>query len=259
MKTSVTRIWIIAVNTVREAIRNKLLYTLLFFSVAIIGTAVLIASLSYVEGERIIQDIGLAAIRLFSVGIAIFVGIGLIHGEVDRRTIYTILSKPVSRAEFLLGKFLGLLLTVWLQVILMTVAFVIVTSATGSRIDSGHAAALFLTAMELMVIVALATLFSAFTTPLLAALFTLGVYTLGHLSRDMLALARQAEVEGVKVAATWLYRLLPDLESFNLTIQAVHGLTISPAEIWLPMLYAVGYAIALLFVASFIFQRRDLK
>ena len=132
---SVGRIWPIAMNTLREAIRHRLLYTLLFFAVTMIGFSVLIASLSYVEGERIIQDIGLASIRLFSVGIAIFVGIGLIHGEVDRRTIYTILSKPVTRSEFLLGKFIGLLLTVWLQLCLMALAFAAVSLLAGAPLD----------------------------------------------------------------------------------------------------------------------------
>ena len=101
------RIWTIASNTVREAIRSKILYTLLMFAVVMIGTSAIVSSLSYVEPERIMQDVALAAIRLFSVGIAIFLGVGLIHGEIERRTIYTILSKPVSRSEFLLGKYLA--------------------------------------------------------------------------------------------------------------------------------------------------------
>ena len=257
--TSFLRIGTIAANTIREAIRNRLLYTLLFFAVTVIGAAVLIASLSYVEGQRIIQDLGFAAIRLFSVGIAIFVGIGLIHGEVERRTIYTILSKPLSRGEFLVGKFLGLLGTVWLQLLLMTGAFVLVSLATGAPLDSGHAVALLLTAMELMIVVAVATLFSAFTTPMLAALFSLGIYALGHLSRDLLALGMQADLEGVTTAATWIYRVLPDLESFNRTIEAVHGLPIAPAEVGWPILYALGYTTTLLFAAVAIFRRRDFK
>jgi ABC-type transport system involved in multi-copper enzyme maturation permease subunit len=253
------RVWVIATNTVREAIRNKLLYTLLFFAVLVIAVAVLIASLSYVEGERIIQDVGLAAIRLFSLGIAVFVGIGLIHGEVERRTIYTILSKPVSRSDFLLGKWLGLVLTVWMQLAYMGVAFAAVSLATGAPLGPGHAAALAMVGMELVVVVAIATLFSAFTTPMLAALFTLGIWSAGHLSRDLYALGQQAENPTFTVVATWLYRVLPDLEGFNLSIQAVHGLPISASEIVLPILYGIGYATVLLVLASAIFQRRDMK
>ncbi len=256
---SVGRIWPIAMNTLREAIRHRLLYTLLFFAVTMIGFSVLIASLSYVEGERIIQDIGLASIRLFSVGIAIFVGIGLIHGEVDRRTIYTILSKPVTRSEFLLGKFIGLLLTVWLQLCLMALAFAAVSLLAGAPLDLGYAAALFLVGIELMVVVAVATLFSSFSTPMLSAFFTLGIYALGHLSRNLYFLGQESEVENVRRAATLIYRLLPDLETFNLSIQAVHALPIPAAEVGWAVLYGLAYTTALLALAAYIFNRRDLE
>ena len=120
-------IWAIAINTVRESVRSKLLYGLLFFAVLLIGSGAVVASLSYVEGDRILQDVGMGSVRLFGVAIAILVGINLIHREVDRRTVYTILSKPLSRGEFLLGKFLGLTLTIWLQMAIMGVAFVLRT------------------------------------------------------------------------------------------------------------------------------------
>jgi ABC-type transport system involved in multi-copper enzyme maturation permease subunit len=253
------RVWAIAHNTIREAVRNKLLYTLLFFAMAVIGCAVLVASLSYVEGGRIIQDVGLAAIRIFSLGISIFVGIGLIHNEVERRTIYTILSKPLSRAEFLVGKYFGLLLTVWMQVAIMGVAFVVVSLASGSPLGSGHFWALFLLSMELAVIVGVATLFSSFTTPLLASLFTVGIWAVGHLTRDLLALGRQADAANVQRVAEVLYRVLPDLEMFNVTIEAVHGLPIAGADIVLPMLYAFGYATVLIGMAIAVFKKRDMK
>lgn len=255
----IQHVWPIATNTVREAIRNKLLYTLVFFAVIVIAIAVLIASLSYVEGQRIIQDVGLAAIRLFSVGIAVFVGIGLIHGEVERRTIYTILSKPISRSEFLIGKFLGLVLTVWLQLVFMAIAFVIVSLATGAPLGAGHAQALLVFAAELVVVVAIATLFSSFTTPMLASLFTLGIYMAGHLSRDLHSLGQQASDPGLTTVATWLYRVLPDLEGFDLSIQAVHGLPITSDDVLLPILYGIGYSTVLLIIASSIFRRRDMK
>lgn len=255
----VTRIAAIATNTVREAIRNKLLYTLLFFAVAVIGCAVLVGSLSYVEGERIIQDVGLASIRLFSLGIAVFVGIGLIHGEVERRTIQTILSKPVSRAEFLLGKYFGLLATVWMQVAIMGLAFVAVSLAAGAPLGSGVFWALVLHAMELAVVTAVATMFSAFTTPLLASLFTLGIWSVGHLSRELYALGKQSDQASVEWATAFLYRVLPDLESFNLSIEAVHGLPIESGRVFWPILLAVGYSTVLLFVATLVFQKRDMK
>jgi len=256
---SPARVAVIGANTVREAIRNKLLYTLVFFALVLISTGFLLATLSYVERERIMQDVGLGAIRLFGVGIAIFLGVGLIHKEVDRRTIYTIVTKPVSRAEFLLGKFVGLVATVWLQLLIMSAAFVAVSLVVGAPIDGGHAAALLLTGMELMLIVAVATLFSAFTTPLLASMFTVGMYLVGHLTRDLRAIAMGTESPALKSAAQLVYWLLPDLEMFNRSIEAVHGLAIETGQVVWPLLYGMGYAACLLVLASIVFERRDFR
>lgn len=248
----------IAGNTVREAVRNKLLFALLFFAIGMIGCSVLLSTLSYVETSRIMQDVGLAAIRLFGAGIAIFVGVGLIHKEVDRRTIYTILSKPVSRSGFLLGKYVGLVLTVWLLHAIMSLFFVATSWYYGAPIDAGHLAALGLAGVELMLLVAVATLFSAFTTPMLASFFTVGIWFVGHLTRDIRALGEQGEGPAGGLFAV-LYRVLPDLESFNVTLQATHGLPIASAEIWWPVLYGIAYSAFLLVVASALFERRDLR
>ena len=253
------RIQTLAFNTIREAIRNKLLYTLLGFGILMIGSGVLISTLSYVEVDEILQDIGMGAIRFFSAGIAIFVGIGLIHGEVDRRTIFTILSKPVSRSEFLIGKFAGLTLTVWLQLALMSFAFALVSWLVGAPLGTTHLIAIVLIGLELMVLVAIATFFSAFTTPMLAALFTVGFWLIGHLSRDLYALGRQSDLESVSSIAEWLFRFLPDLEVFNKTLEAVHGLPIGMHEVGMALVYAIGYMICLLTLGSMIFSRRDFK
>ena len=224
-----------------------------------IGTGVLLSTLSYVERERIVQDVGLSAVRLFGVGIAVFVGVGLIHGEVERRTIFTILSKPISRAEFLVGKYVGLVLTTWLQLAIMAVAFAVVSLSVGAPVDVAHLAAFGLVGMELLVMVAVATFFSAFTTPMLASLFSVGIWVIGHLTRDLREIAKQSDMPSVEQAAAWVHRVMPDLESFNLTIQAVHGLPIPAEDIWLPVLYGFGYALALVFGATFLFQRRDFR
>lgn len=253
------RIQALATNTFREAIRNKLLYTLLGFSFLMIASGVLLATLSYVEMDEILQDMGMSAIRFFSAGIATFVGIGLIHNEVDRRTIFTILSKPVSRSEFLLGKWAGLTFTVWLQLALMALAFAGVSGLAGAPLSSDHFLAIALIGLELMVLVAIATLFSAFTTPMLAALFTLGFWMIGHLTRDLHALSQQSDLEGVAAAGSWVFQLLPDFEVFNKTLEAVHGLPIGAGEVSLAIVYAVGYTGCTLLLGSMIFSRRDFK
>jgi len=256
---SLVRIWTIASNTVREAVRSKLLYTLLFFAILMICAGVLLSTLSYVESERILQDVGLASIRLFGVAIAIFVGVGLIHKEVDRRTVYTILSKPLSRAEFLLGKYVGLVLTIWMQMAIMVAAFCLVSLVTGADLGSAHFASFALTAVELALVVAVATLFSAFTTPMLASFFSVGLWIVGQMTRDLRNLGAQSEMQGVKEATALVYRVLPDLESFNLSTVAAHGLAFTAADVWLPTLYAAGYIAILLLVAVMIFDRRDFR
>ena len=253
------RIGAIAVNTVREAVRSRVLYVLLFFALVLIGTGVLLSSLSYVERERILQDVGLASIRLFGAAIAVFVGVGLIHKEVERRTIYTILSKPVSRTEFLLGKYAGLVATLWIQVAIMAAGFVAVSALAGAPIDAGHAKALGLAAVELAVLVAVATLFSSFTTPMLASLFSAGFYLVGHLTRDLRDLGAQSGSEAVERATAILHRTLPDLEAFNLTLQAVHQVPIQAAAVWQPLLYGACYSAALLLFAAVLFERRDFR
>jgi len=249
----------IAANTVRESVRSKLLYGLLFFAVLLIGSGAIIARLSYVEGERILQDIGMGAVRLFGVAIAILVGINLIHREVDRRTVYTILSKPLSRGEFLVGKFLGLTLTIWLQMAIMGIAFVGVSLATGAPLGGSHAVFFALTAFELALVVAIATFFSAFTTPVLAAFFTTGVWVVGHATRELRDIGASAE-SALLERATWvLHRVLPDLESFNFASQAAHLLPVTTSDWVLPLVYGAGYLVLVLFAAVVVFARRDLR
>jgi ABC-type transport system involved in multi-copper enzyme maturation permease subunit len=253
------RIQTLAVNTVREAVRSKVLYVLLFFALVLIGTGVLLSTLSYVERERILQDIGLASIRLFGAAIAILVGVGLIHKEVDRRTIFTILSKPVSRTEFLLGKFAGLVVTLWIQVAIMAAGFVLVSWMAGAPVTAGHAKAMLLAAGELAVLVAVATLFSSFTTPMLASLFGAGFYVMGHLTRDLRELGLRSGSEAAQQATLVLHRVLPDLEAFNVSIEAVHGLPIPAAAVWQPLVYGACYSAGLLLLAALIFERRDFR
>jgi ABC-type transport system involved in multi-copper enzyme maturation permease subunit len=253
------RIWTIASNTVREAIRNKLLYVLLLFAVGLILAGVMLSSLSYVESERILQDVGLASVRLFGVAIAIFVGVGLIHKEVERRTVYTILSKPLSRMEFLLGKYVGLVLTIWMQAAIMIVAFVLVSLSSGAPLTAAHAAAFLLIGVELALVVAVATLFSTFTTPMLASFFSVGVWLVGHMTRDLRDLGAHSDLESIQKLTGVLHRVLPDLESFNLTVEAAHGLPVTASDVLLPLVYGMGYVSILLVGAVLLFERRDFR
>jgi hypothetical protein len=209
-------IWAIAVNTVRESVRSKLLYGLLFFAVLMIGAGAVVASLSYVEGDRILQDVEWVRAPV-CVAIAILVGINLIHREVDRRTVYTILSKPLSRGEFLVGKFLGLTLTIWLQMAIMGVAFVGVSLATGAPLGAPHLAFFFLAGIELALVVG--------RRDVLLRVHHAGARGVLHhresgasaTSRASCAISGAASHSSPFEWVTWLlHRVLPDLESFNL-------------------------------------------
>jgi ABC-type transport system involved in multi-copper enzyme maturation permease subunit len=255
----ISRVFTIAWNTGREAVRSKLLYTLFFFALVLICASMILANISYVERNRILQDIGLASIRFFSVAIAIFVGVGLIHKEVERRTVYTILSKPLSRGEFLLGKYVGLVGTLWLQAGIMIAVFAGVLLLREIPLEAGHAAAFSLLAVELAVVVAIATLFSAFTTPMLASLFAGGVWIAGNLTRNLRDMGADSGIEVVQQATALLHRVLPDLASFNLSIEAAHGLPVAASDVWLPTLYGAAYAAIVLVGAVSVFERRDFK
>lgn len=256
---SLVCIWAIAMNTFREAVRNKILYALLFFAVLMIGAGIVIGSLSYVESDRILQDVGLASIRLFGVAIAIFIGINLIHKEVERRTVYTILSKPISRAEFLLGKFFGLTMTIWMQMAIMSGVFVVVSLLAGAPIAWQHAAFFLLTAVELALVVAISTFFSAFTTPMLAAFFTTGTWVAGQLTRDLREIGARSDSAAMEAATSLVHRVLPDFEGLNLAIEAAHLLPITPADVGFPLAYGVAYSTVVLLCAIFVFERRDFR
>jgi len=253
------QIWAIAQNTLREAVRNKVLFGLLFFALLMIVSGVIVSSLSYVENARILQDVGLAAIRLFGVAMAIFLGIEVISREVERRTVFSVLAKPISRGAFLIGKFLGLTLTIWLQVALMGLAFAAVSLLAGAPLGAVHAAFLLMVAAELALVVAIATLFSAFTTPLLAAFFTTGLWLVGGLSRELRDIGAASDSAWVENSTWWLHRLLPDLQSFDIAIEAAHGLPVEASQLLWALAYGTGYVALLLFIAVAVFQRRQFR
>jgi ABC-type transport system involved in multi-copper enzyme maturation permease subunit len=249
----------IASNTCRDAIRSKVLYVLLFFAVMLIATSATLATLSYVERERILQDVSLGAIRFFGAAIAIFVGVGLVHREVDRRTIFTILSKPVERSAFIAGKYLGLVGTLWALLAVMSVCFIGASLAAGAPLTAGHAIALGLIAVELAVVVAFATLFSSFATPFLAGCYSLGIYLVGHLTRDLYAIGRVSESPELREFTLWVKRLMPDLEAFNRTLEAVHGLPIPAPEVVWSLVLGGAWIGGFLLVAVLAFERRDFR
>ena len=224
-----------------------------------IGGSVLVADLAIGETDKIIRDVGLAAISIFGLLIAIFIGIGLIYKEIERKTIYTIASKPVARWEFLVGKYLGLVGTLATEVLIMSVAFAATLLMMGAEIPGALIPAIWLTFMEMAVVTAVATLFGCFTSPMLSALFTIGLTLIGKFSQDLLLIGQKSESALVTTVTEVAYRVFPDLARFDLRTEAAYGLPVD----WEYVAYATGYGAAysagLLVIASLIFRLRDFK
>ena len=248
----------IALNTFRENLRDKLLYNLLVFALLMIGSSLLLMRLTLGEFHRLLLDVGLASINIFGVLIAIFVGIGLVSKEIEKKTIYTIVSKPVARYQFLVGKYLGLILTLFVNTLIMAAGLLLVLFAQDVPIESMLFKALGLIFLEFMVITAVALLCSTFTSATLSAIFTLATYVIGHLTADLKAFGEKMD-EGMRMVANGLYYVLPNLERFNLKGNVIHHIDVSGMDLFLIVAYGLTYVLFLLMSASIIFQRRDFR
>ncbi len=261
------RILVIAINTFKEAIRDKILYNLLFFALLMIGTSLLLATLTVGEQSKIIIDIGLASINIFGVLIAIFLGIGLISKEIEKRTIYNILSKPMPRYQFLIGKYIGLLLTIAVNTTIMGIGLYIVLAI--NELQWGHSIlnvnpdiwkAIYLILIELMVVTAIALMFSTFSSSSsLSAIFTIALYIIGHLTEDIRLIGEKLQSVTLKGVINLIYYLLPNLDNFNVKGRVVYGIEISPIYLSLVTLYGLFYISIVLLLSGMIFQKRDFK
>lgn len=252
------RVLSISLNTFRETLREKLLYNLLIFALLMIGSSILLSRLTLGDANRLILDLGLASINLFGVIIAIFVGIGLVSKEIDKKTIYTIVSKPVPRYEFLLGKYLGLCITLFVNTVIMVAGLLVVLRVMDVPIELVLFKSLLLIFMELLVITAVALLFSTFTSSTLSAIFSLAIYVIGHLSADLKTFGAKLDAVSRGIVNA-IYYLMPNLERFNLKGHVIHRLDVGMADMALIICYGLAYTTLLLLAAAIIFQRRDFQ
>ncbi len=248
----------LALNTFREAVRNRILYTIFAFALIMIVSSVLLGTIMVGNKERIILDVGFGCISIFSMLISIFLGISLVSREIEKKTLYTIVTKPISRLEFLLGKTAGLIMTVFvIEAIMTLVLFVVHWIYTGSW-NSLIVLPPFMTFFESIVIISFAVLFSSYSNPILAAMFTLTFYVVGNLSWGLKLLIRKLESSAFKLFFSGLYHLLPNLELFHYGNKVTHSLTINYGNISLSVLYSVVYSFTLLIIAWMIFENKDL-
>jgi ABC-type transport system involved in multi-copper enzyme maturation permease subunit len=255
------RVAIVAVNTFREAVRDRVLYNLVFFALVMMAAAVLVGQISVDIEDVVIVSLGLSAISIIGLLIAVFIGVGLVSKEIDKRTLYALLAKPLRRWEFLTGKFAGLVLTLTVNTAAMAVALLLAMSSVRHglhRADTVVLVAVYFILLKLALVVALAMLFSCFTTPLLAILFTAGLYVAGLFVHEMRALQEDLAPAVATMLRSISY-LLPNFENFDVMGAAAHGRAIPGMLVAQNTLYAVIYCAMVLAVAAVIFSQRNLK
>lgn len=265
------RILAIAQNTLREAIRQKLLYGLIFFTILLIVASRFVGQLSIAAaGEKIVKDMGLATIFMMGIFISLSMGISLVFKEIDRKTIYTILAKPVSRLEFIVGKFVGLAFTVGVEILLMTLLLFATLKTYKAPMDWNIWKAVILIYMELCVLISITLVFSSYSSSFMTSLFCFSVLIIGHLTDDL------AKVIGNKISymhkknitapfREYTYGFLEktfeffSLDHFAINSKIVHGVHISWGYVGSTVLYGLCYVFIFLIIANHLFSKKDLK
>ena len=262
----------VAVNVFKESVRDRVPYNLVVFAVLLISSSYLIGQLTAGQDVKIIKDLGLAATAVFGLFIAIFIGIGLVSKEVERRSIYGLLAKPISRPQFVVGKYAGLVLTLAVNVAVMTLAtYAVLAYMTWMQSETAKAAwdapgvdprmlkAVVLTFVQLMLVTAIALFFSTFSSPILSAALTFGLYIAGHFNADLKNFDRVVDSRPAVWLARAVYHVVPDLSAFDVKTEVVHGLPVAGGYLAATIAYGAAYITALLLAAVVIFSRRDFK
>lgn len=254
------RIFTIARNAFREAVRDRVLYNLIIFVLLITAAAILLGDLTGGQESRVIVNLGLTAIRIFGSFIAIFVGVSLVWKEIEKRTVYAIFAKPVGRGEFIIGKYLGLAATLFINTIVMGIGLSLALLFVG---NSGLALnvwpAVLLIYFELTIITAVAILFSSFSTPALSALLTFLVFVIGHFSSTIRELAGGMATAIGQYLIAAVYYGLPNFSHFSFTTETANGMTVPPQMFGYAIIYAIAVNVALLTITTIIFSRRNFK
>ena len=256
------RVGAIALNTFREAVRDRVLYNLIVFALLLMGTAILFGQISIGVQKLILVNLGLTAMTFFGLAIAIFIGIGLVYKEMDKRTLYALLSKPVRRYEFILGKFCGLALTLLVNILLMSVGFFLALYYVKRGFDAADLplfSAIYFIFLQLLLATALALLFSCFSSPVLSAAFTLGLFITGSFAADLRELSEALEAPWLEGLMQAVYYAVPNFSNFNVITSVAHGHPVPASLLWWNTAYAGVYIALVLLASTLIFQNRNLK
>ena len=256
------RLWAIAYNTFREAVRDRVLYNLILFALLIVGSSIVFGQVSIEINRIVLINLGLTAISLFGIVIAIFIGIGLVSKEIEKKTLYTVLAaRPVRRREFIAGKFLGLVMTLTVNALLMSVGFfaaLLYVSRGMGRGDLHLVTAIYFILLEFVLITALALLFSTFSTPVFSSIFAFATFAIGSFAEDLRGFAGMAS-GGTHLVMSAAAYLVPNFAALNVVSQVAHDTPVAPKLILLNSLYVLVYTAAVLTASVWIFERRNLK
>jgi ABC-type transport system involved in multi-copper enzyme maturation permease subunit len=256
-----SRLSAITLNTFREAVRDRVLYNLVLFVLLLVASAPLFSQISIGLEKLMLVNVGLSSISLFGVIIAIFVGIGLVSKEIEKKTLYTILSRPVRRWEFIAGKYLGLLLTLVVNAALMTVGFYLALWIFVHDMKSADAmllVAIYFIVLQFTMMVAITLLFSTFSTPIFSAIFAFALFVIGTFGNDLKNFAAMSQ-GGTRWVATAASYVMPNFASLNVISQVAHGQGVNGQLIVFNTIYALLYSIAVTVAAVLVFERRNLK
>jgi len=249
----------VAMSTFRETVRDRIFYLVGIFGALLVGSSAVLSPLTIGAQDKIVSDVGLAGMSIFGLLVVVFVGSNMVRKELERRTATTILAKPISRRVYLVGKFCGLSLTVLCMLGIMTALFLAVLLVTPAGFAPRYLIAIYLTFLELVLINAVVLFFSTATSPVLAAVLTLGVFVIGHLSESLRQFGQVVGSDVQARIADIVYYVVPNLEMFNVRGAVVHGVPVSAEHVGIATLYGLAYTALLLVMAGSIFARREIR
>lgn len=250
-------VWIIAKNTYREIIRDRILYGIVVFALLLIGMSVALGELSFAEQARISANFGFAGIQLSACILAVFVGSSLVAKEIEKQTILTLLARPITRAQFLVGKFVGLSLVILTVMAGLAVVLAGLITALALPVNGTFSTALYGIVLEALILLGLALLFGSFARPMMTVTFTAALFLIGHWVGSLRFFMERSESGAFRAIGAVIVNIVPDLERFNWRSAPVYQIAVPAQEILAASAYAAGWIICLVAATSLIFRRRD--
>lgn len=249
----------VALNGFREARRNRVSVIVALFAIGLLAASTLVTNVTVYTLDRVLTDFGLGTMSLALVMLAIFLSSGLLSREVERRTIFLMVTKPISRPVFLLARFLGNMLTLGAILLGMGALFLVEVWLSGSSVHLPQVAAIGMLWFEVLVVSSVGFAMSSNSSQMVSAVVTTGVYLAGHLAPDIYTLSARSQSALVRFIGKVAYYILPNLDRLNFRPFAAYGQPVAPSQFLFAAAYGIAYSAVMLSVAAWIFSRRDFR